>query len=42
MRIMLKSLRPGLSGHIKLPRRQALRNQKDTNDIMIANSVAWP
>ena len=42
MRIILRSLRPGLNGHIKLPRRLALENQKDTNDTMITNSVAWP
>ena len=41
MRIILSNLRPGSNGHIMLPKRLCLKNQKDTNDTMILNSVAW-
>ena len=42
MRIMLRNLRLDSNGHIKMLKRLALKNQKDTNNAMIVDSVAWP
>ena len=37
MKSMLMNARSGLSGNIKLLKRPALKNQKDTNDTIIIN-----